>query len=131
MATTEFQKATGRRKTATVSIQLSKGTGDIKVNGKDLEEYFTTNPMRETAIASLTALNVQREYNVVARAAGGGLSGQAGAMRHALARALCKENAENRAKLKDLGYLTRDPRAKERKKTGQPGARKRFQFSKR
>ncbi len=131
MATAELNKATGRRKTATVSVEITKGKGEVKVNGRDLNEYFSTAAMRETAIAALTTLNIHLEVNVAARARGGGLNGQAGAMRHAIARALSKESPDYRAKLKSLGYLTRDPRAKERKKTGQPGARKRFQFSKR
>jgi small subunit ribosomal protein S9 len=123
--------ATGRRKTATASVILSPGSGTVTVNGRDFNEYFPTATLRDLALASLTVLGREKEFDVKVRASGGGLAGQAGAVRHALARALCAEGIEVRAKLKPLGHLTRDPRMKERKKPGQPGARKRYQFSKR
>ncbi|MEZ5405809.1 MAG: 30S ribosomal protein S9 [Verrucomicrobiia bacterium] len=124
-------QATGRRKTAVASVTLSEGRGEIQVNGRDFEDYFCTSSMREQVLASLTAVEAHKTFNVAIKATGGGLSGQAVAARHALARALLKVNPEYRAKLKELGYLKRDPRMRERKKPGQPGARKRFQFSKR
>jgi small subunit ribosomal protein S9 len=124
-------QATGRRKTAVASVTLSEGKGEIQVNGRDFEDYFCTPSMREQVLASLTAVDAHKTFDVAIKATGGGLSGQATAARHALARALIKVNSEYRPKLKELGYLKRDPRMRERKKPGQPGARKRFQFSKR
>jgi small subunit ribosomal protein S9 len=124
-------RATGRRKTAVASVQLLNGQGTIRVNGRDFEEYFPTQTLQELALASASALSAQKEFDIMVRVRGGGPMGQAGAMRHALARALVRADAQNRAKLKQLGFLTRDPRSRERKKSGQPGARKRFQFSKR
>ena len=123
--------ATGRRKRATARVTLSPGQGRITVNGREFEEYFPTAILRDHAIASLVTLGQEKTYDIVVRTTGGGLSGQAGAVRHALARALSSIDPENRTKIKPLGHLTRDPREKERKKSGQPGARKRFQFSKR
>ncbi len=129
-ASEQFQ-ATGRRKTAVVSVWLASGSGKISINSRDFEDYFPTPGMQQMALASLASVGARREFDIVARATGGGLVGQASAMRHAVARALLKVDPTNRSKLKPLGFLTRDPRAKERKKSGQPGARKRFQFSKR
>jgi small subunit ribosomal protein S9 len=129
--TTSVVSATGRRKTATAVVKLKPGTGNITVNGRDLAEYFTVLSWRAQAIAPLEAVDGLRSFDVVATIRGGGLSGHAGALRHALARALVRHNPEWRKVLKPLGFLTRDPRMKERKKPGQPGARKRFQFSKR
>lgn len=123
--------ATGRRKEATARVNLTPGSGEIKVNGRDFEEYFDTGSLREAALASLTLLNLQKDFDLKIQAKGGGLSGQAGAVRLAIARALVRLNPDHRAPLKAKGFLTRDPRAKERKKPGRPGARKRFQFSKR
>ncbi len=123
--------ATGRRKTAVASVWLTPGSGEIKVNGREFEDYFPTAALRETVTASLTAVNAHKDFDVNIKATGGGPVGQAGAVRQALARALLKVSSDHRPKLKQLGYLTRDPRMKERKKPGRPGARKRFQFSKR
>ena len=124
-------QATGRRKTAVASVTLVKGKGQIQVNNRDFEDYFSTIAIREQALASLTAVEAHKAFDVTIRASGGGISGQAVAVRLALARALIKVDSGHRAKLKDLGFLKRDPRARERKKPGRPGARKRFQFSKR
>lgn len=131
MSETTVHSATGRRKEATAHVDLAPGSGEIKVNGRDFDDYFDTGSLRETALASLTLLNLQKEFDVKIQARGGGLSGQAGAVRLAIARALVQLNPDHRAPLKAKGFLTRDPRAKERKKPGRPGARKRFQFSKR
>lgn len=124
-------QATGRRKTAVASVILVKGKGQIQVNGRDFEDYFPTLSTREQALSSLTVLQAHKSFDVSIKTTGGGLSGQAVAVRLALARALIKVNPDHRPKLKNLGFLKRDPRARERKKPGQPGARKRFQFSKR
>jgi small subunit ribosomal protein S9 len=123
--------ATGRRKTATASVRISPGTGQFVVNGRPFEEYFKTTILQSHAIRPLEVANAVKAYDIHAKTVGGGASGQAGALRLALARALIETNAELRAPLKAEGLLTRDPRMKERKKPGQPGARKRFQFSKR
>lgn len=131
MTESTVHSATGRRKEATARVDLTPGSGEIKVNGRDFDDYFDTGALRETALASLTLLNLQKEFDVKIQAKGGGLSGQAGAVRLAIARALVRLNADHRSPLKAKGFLTRDPRAKERKKPGRPGARKRFQFSKR
>lgn len=131
MATETPIQATGRRKTAVASVKLTSGTGAISVNGKDFEDYFTTGSMKQQALSPLVVTENVKKFNIVAKASGGGLVGQAGAFRLAVARALLKLNAENRLVLRQGGHLTRDPRAKERKKPGQPGARRRFQFSKR
>jgi small subunit ribosomal protein S9 len=123
--------ATGRRKTATASVRISPGTGQFVVNGRPFEEYFKTTILQSHAIRPLEVANAVKAYDIHAKTVGGGASGQAGALRLALARALIETNSELRAPLKAEGLLTRDPRMKERKKPGQPGARKRFQFSKR
>ncbi|CAF0699120.1 30S ribosomal protein S9 [Candidatus Methylacidithermus pantelleriae] len=123
--------ATGRRKTATAVVKLTPGSGNLVVNGRELSEYFPVVSWRAHAVAPLEAVDALRSFDVVATIRGGGLSGQAGAFRHAVARALIHYNPQWRSALKPLGFLTRDPRMKERKKSGQPGARKRFQFSKR
>jgi len=124
-------QATGRRKRATASVWLSRGSGKITVNGRDFEEYFVTPFQQDTAMASLRLAGPQKDFDLTIKVKGGGLDGQAGAVRHAVARALLKMDESLKAKIKSAGYLTRDPREKERKKSGQPGARKRFQFSKR
>lgn len=131
MTDSTTHSATGRRKEATARVDLVPGSGEIKVNGRDFDDYFDTGSLRETALSSLTTLNLQKDFNLKIQARGGGLSGQAGAVRLAIARALIKVNPDHRAPLKAKGFLTRDPRAKERKKPGRPDARKRFQFSKR
>jgi small subunit ribosomal protein S9 len=122
---------TGRRKLAVARVQLLPGTGKHLVNGRTPREYLTRETLVQTAFQALTVANLAGRYDVVARVHGGGLTGQAGALRLALARALAREQESLRAVLGRAGLLTRDPRMKERKKYGQPGARKRFQFSKR
>jgi small subunit ribosomal protein S9 len=122
---------TGRRKTAVARIKLSTGSGKIRVNGRNFDEYFTTVSMQNTVLKPLEALNAVKNYDVEAKTTGGGLQGQAGAISLANARDLNELSEENRAALKVDGLLTRDPRMRERKKPGRPGARKRFQFSKR
>jgi small subunit ribosomal protein S9 len=121
----------GRRKTAVARVYLKPGTGIITVNGKDYKEYFTTAIMQYVVRQSLETVGVSEQYDVVANLDGGGVKGQAEALRMGIARALCEVNAENRPALKAKGLLTRDNRMVERKKPGQPGARKKFQFSKR
>ncbi len=123
--------ATGRRKTAVARIRMAPGTGKIEVNGKSFEEYFPTTPLQNTVLAPLQVAKSANTYDVSVNARGGGPTGQAGAVRLAMARALIQADENLRAPLKAEGFLTRDPRMKERKKSGQPGARKRFQFSKR
>lgn len=122
---------TGRRKSAVARVILRPGKGQISVNGRPLEEYFVTETTRTLVRQPLLATETADKFDVIIRADGGGLSGQAGAARLGIARALVEFNSELRSKLKQLGYLTRDPRKHERKKYGQKGARKRFQFSKR
>ena len=123
--------ATGRRKTAVARVRLVLGTGKIEVNGKTFEEYFPTIALQNAVVAPLTLTKSNATFDVEVNATGGGLNGQAGAVRLGIARALLQVDIGHRPALKQEGYLTRDPRRKERKKSGQPGARKRFQFSKR
>ncbi len=123
--------ATGRRKTAIARVRLSKGTGQIVVNERKFEDYFPTTDLRLIVEAPFKAIEGLGQYDVVALCEGGGVPGQAGALRHGIARALIQADENLRAVLKKAGFLTRDPRMKERKKPGQPGARRRFQFSKR
>lgn len=123
--------ATGRRKTATARVRITSGTGKLIANGREFEDYFSHENFAGLASAPLLTASLRSEIDVVANVTGGGVSGQAGAVAHGIARALEKMNAELRPVLKKAGHLKRDPRAKERKKAGQPGARKRFQFSKR
>ena len=122
--------ATGRRKTAVARVWLTAGKGRIVVNERDIREYFSE-ALENQIKMPLVALNAAAEYDVWATVKGGGVSGQAGALRHGLARALVVADEENRKALRRLGFLTRDSRMVERKKYGRPGARKRFQFSKR
>ena len=122
---------TGRRKQAVARVQLLPGNGKHLVNDRTPLEYLTRETLVQTAFHALVVANAEGKFNVVARVHGGGLTGQAGAMRLAVARALVREDESLRAVLGRAGLLTRDPRMKERKKYGQPGARKRFQFSKR
>lgn len=122
---------TGRRKTAVSSVRLRRGTGIIDINGRAFEEYFPLQIQRETILAPLQKFSNPEKVDLVIRVRGGGLEAQAIAIRLGISRALVQESEEIRSELKDLGYLTRDPRKKERKKYGQKGARKRFQFSKR
>ena len=123
--------ATGRRKTATARVRIFSGSGKIKVNGVDFEQYFEVEALRGFILQPLNVTNTNGQYDVCAVLSGGGKSGQAGALRHGISRALVKVDEDLRKVLKNSGMLTRDPREKERKKSGQPGARKRFQFSKR
>jgi small subunit ribosomal protein S9 len=125
------QPKTGRRKQAVARVLLLPGNGKHLVNDRTPLEYLTRETLVQMAFHPLTVVNAEGKYNVVARVHGGGLTGQAGAVRLALARALVREDESLRAVLGRAGLLTRDPRMKERKKYGQPGARKRFQFSKR
>ena len=123
--------ATGRRKTAIARVRLSKGSGKITVNGREFADYFPTTDLRLIVEAPFKAVEGVGQYDVVAICEGGGPAGQAGALRHGISRALLQVDESYRAILKKAGFLTRDPRMKERKKPGQPGARRRFQFSKR
>jgi small subunit ribosomal protein S9 len=123
--------ATGKRKTAVARVWVSPGTGAITVNKKPIDEYFERETSVMIAKQSLELLELADKYDVKAFVAGGGHSAQAEAVRHGVARALIAEDAERRRSLKKAGMLTRDSRKKERKKPGQPGARKKFQFSKR
>ena len=123
--------ATGRRKCAVARVRIAPGTGKVVVNGKDWKEYFTTESMRGYISQPLAAVDAANKFDIFATLDGGGISGQAGALRHGIARALIVANEDLRAELKKAGMLTRDSRVKERKKPGQPGARKHFQFSKR
>jgi small subunit ribosomal protein S9 len=122
---------TGRRKSAIARVFLRPGSGEFKVNGKGYEEYFVTEAQRQSAKSPLVLTETISTFNVVATVSGGGINGQADAVRMGLARALQEFNAELRGKMKAEGFMTRDARMKERKKYGQKGARKRFQFSKR
>ena len=127
----EVFAATGRRKTAVAQVRLERGTGKITVNGRAFEEYFVTPAQRSAAKAPLASSETASSFNVVATVLGGGVRGQADAVKLGIARALMQFNAELRKKLKAEGFVSRDSRGKERKKYGQKGARKRFQFSKR
>jgi small subunit ribosomal protein S9 len=122
---------TGRRKTSTARVYLRPGTGEFKVNKKTFEDYFPNQALRMIIRQPLTLTDTANKFDIVVNVAGGGPAGQAGAVRHGITRALMEFNADLRPALKDAGLVTRDPRAKERKKYGQKGARKRFQFSKR
>ena len=123
--------AVGRRKTASARVRLSRGTCVIVVNGKPVEEYLYTEALVKSATLPITTAGLDGQLDVVVRVIGGGPNGQAGAISHGLARAIQKMDATLRAPLKKEGLLTRDGRMRERKKPGRPGARKRFQFSKR
>ena len=122
---------TGRRKTSVARVYLRPGSGEYKVNGRPFNEYFVTEAQRSSARQPLLSTETAGSFNVVANVSGGGVNGQADAMKLGIARALMQFNAELRKKLKTEGMVTRDSRGKERKKYGQKGARKRFQFSKR
>jgi small subunit ribosomal protein S9 len=121
----------GRRKTAVSSVRLRKGNGIIDVNGCTLNEYFPSQLQRDTILSPLKKFSDPDKYDMIIRIKGGGMEAQAVATRLGISRALVQENEEIRSELKGLGYLTRDPRKRERKKYGLKGARKRFQFSKR
>jgi small subunit ribosomal protein S9 len=122
---------TGRRKTSVARVRLSSGTGKIVVNGRTFENYFPMDQLRMQVTQPLSITNTADKFDVRVKVSGGGPNGQAGAVRHGIARALLLVDATLRASLKAEGFLTRDSRMKERKKYGQPGARKRFQYSKR
>jgi small subunit ribosomal protein S9 len=122
---------TGRRKTSAARVYLRAGSGRIEVNGKGFDEYFPNEMLKMIIRQPLVITETAEKFDVLVRVAGGGPAGQAGALRHGIARALCEFNPELRPRLKQAGFLTRDPREVERKKYGRPGARKRFQFSKR
>ncbi|HZS52435.1 MAG TPA: 30S ribosomal protein S9 [Bryobacterales bacterium] len=122
---------TGRRKTSVARVFLRPGSGEIRVNGRPFNDYFRTESVQAVVRQPLLATETADKFDVMILAHGGGLAGQAGAARLGIARALVNFNGELRQKLKQLGYLTRDARRRERKKYGQKGARKRFQFSKR
>jgi small subunit ribosomal protein S9 len=125
------QTGTGRRKTATTRVFLRPGKGQITINHRPFEDYFASKSARAYVRQPLLATETADRFDIMILASGGGISGQAGAARLGIARALIEFNSELRGKLKQLGFLTRDARAHERKKYGQKGARKRFQFSKR
>ncbi|MEO6870913.1 MAG: 30S ribosomal protein S9 [Chthoniobacterales bacterium] len=131
MAETQEFIATGRRKTAVARVRMTPGNGKIEVNGKSFEDYFPTVPLQNTLLAPLQVVKLTNAYDIMVNTTGGGATGQAGAVRLAISRALLQVDANLRGSLKAEGLLRRDPRMKERKKSGQPGARKRFQFSKR
>ena len=121
----------GRRKRAVARVYLSEGKGQITVNDKDYKEYFSFGQLHFIVDQPLNLLELKNNYDVKANLSGGGIKGQAEALRLGIARALVKMDAEHKIKLRAEGFMTRDPRAVERKKPGQPKARKRFQFSKR
>ena len=127
---TEFL-GTGRRKTAVARVRMAPGTGKIQVNGRAFEAYFHTETLRGVITHPLRLTDTAAKFDIRVNVAGGGPAGQAGAVRHGISRALLKVDLTLRPALKAEGLLTRDPREKERKKYGQPGARKRFQYSKR
>jgi small subunit ribosomal protein S9 len=128
---TQKTYATGRRKTAIARVWLTAGDGKITINDRSDEDYFSRPTARMVIRQGLEEVNLLTQYNVDATVKGGGISSQAGAIRHGITRALMKIDSELRPKLKAAGYVTRDPRKKERKKYGQKAARARFQFSKR
>ncbi len=122
---------TGRRKTSTARVYLRPGSGDIIINRRTFDEYFPNEALRMIIRQPLRMTDTTEKFNILVNVAGGGTAGQAGAVRHGITRALLEFNADLRPTLKKAGLITRDPRQKERKKYGQKGARKRFQFSKR
>jgi small subunit ribosomal protein S9 len=131
MAAIQEFLGTGRRKTAVARVRLAVGSGKIQINGRALENYFLTDTQRMDVLLPLTVTDSKAKFDIRVNVAGGGPNGQAGAVRHGIARALLKVDLAMRPVLKAEGLLTRDPRMRERKKYGQPGARKRFQYSKR
>jgi small subunit ribosomal protein S9 len=133
MPTTQYEGfyATGRRKESVARVWLKPGSGKIVVNGRSLDAYFGRETSKMILSQPLVVLEQAGKMDITVNVVGGGLSGQAGAIRHGVSRALVRFNPEFRPPLKKAGFLTRDPRAVERKKYGQPGARRRFQFSKR
>ncbi|MGE9270352.1 MAG: 30S ribosomal protein S9 [Verrucomicrobiales bacterium] len=130
-AATPALSATGRRKTSVARVNMTEGTGKITINGRSFEDYLPTLQLQNTVLAPFQQAGLSKKFDLRISVKGGGLNSQAGAIRHAASRALILSDAELRAELKPHGFLRRDPRMKERKKAGQPGARKNFQFSKR
>ncbi len=130
-AQTDTFLGTGRRKTAVARVRLQEGSGKIAINGRNQDDFFAHENFSRSALLPLQTAEVAGKFDINVRVDGGGNSGQAGAVAHGIARALLKFDPELRTVLKQAGHLTRDPRMKERKKAGQPGARKKFQFSKR
>ncbi len=128
---TQLQISTGRRKESVARVRLAPGTGNITINGRPIDEYFGRETSKMILVEPLKLVDQMGKVDVFVKAHGGGLSGQAGAIRHGISRALVEMNPEFRSVLKKAGFITRDARAVERKKYGRPGARKRFQFSKR
>lgn len=131
MPSTQEFIATGRRKTSVARIRMLPGSGKIDINGRSFEDYFPTAPLQNAVLQPLQTAKLVNAYDLWINASGGGATGQAGAVRLAISRALVQADSNLRSPLKSEGLLRRDPRMKERKKSGQPGARKRFQFSKR
>lgn len=127
----EVTIATGRRKTSVAAIRMNPGTGTMLINGRAFNDYFNSESIRNYVMQPLKTTNTASRFDIKARLSGGGVVGQGGALRHAISRALLKADASLKEVLKNSGFLTRDSRIKERNKPGQPGARKRFQFSKR
>ena len=127
----EFFIGTGRRKRSLARVRLKRGNGEFSVNGKSLDEYFARETLTMIIRQPFEATQTLGQFDVYANVSGGGVSGQAGALRHGIARALLSYDSEMKGALRKGGFLTRDPRMKERKKYGQRGARARFQFSKR
>ena len=130
MTATRFY-ATGKRKAAIAKVWLTEGSGDIKVNGRSVEDYFTMDTAREMIFQPLSVTECDNKFDFMIKVAGGGIAGQAGAVKHGISKVLQVYNPELRGLLKKAGFLTRDARIKERKKYGQRGARARYQFSKR
>ncbi|MGC3998177.1 MAG: 30S ribosomal protein S9 [Anaeromyxobacter sp.] len=128
---TQMTQTVGRRKEAVARVRIAAGTGNITINGRTMDEYFGRETSKMILVEPLKLVDQMGKLDVFVLANGGGLSGQAGAIRHGISRALCELNPEYRPVLKKAGFMTRDARAVERKKYGRPGARKRFQFSKR
>ncbi len=128
---TQANISVGRRKESVARVRIAPGTGNIVINGRTMDEYFGRETSKMILVEPLKLVDQMGKLDVFVNARGGGLSGQAGAIRHGISRALVELNAEYRPILKKAGFMTRDARAVERKKYGRPGARKRFQFSKR
>ncbi len=131
MSAANTHSATGRRKNAVARVYLTPGSGQIVINNRAVDDYFPTQMLRNTLLAPLHLTGTAQSYDIKVKTSGGGVAGQAGAVRHGISRALLLHDLAHRPVLKEAGFLTRDPRMKERKKPGRPGARKRFQFSKR
>lgn len=131
MVKANYTRATGRRKSSTAQVRIKSGTGKCVINDREIKDYFPSEAARGFIEQPLVVTEIVGKIDVIANIKGGGIMGQAGALRHGISRALVKYDEKLKAALKNAGMLTRDPREKERKKSGQPGARKRFQFSKR